>query len=260
MDRFIHHYFDIKLDAQLRATAAADGSVGLAGLVFCRVLGRRLPAHPAPGGGMALLDVNPVISLLDPERVARWLGQLLAYAWLDATDRYRIRAVGLHVARHGVLATWPLGHYVAAPLDGLPTAAASAPQVEVGVAVPQGDARRLEPTRRDHVIDPARGRHPCRVGPVQQERRRCRVAARRGRTVSVLIAGMIARRAGSNGSPIRSRNGSLPTSPAGELGTPASMHPAASSCPTASDTSSLSKYAARPNPSRRAPSETSSSR
>jgi len=34
VDRFIHHYFDIKLDAQLRATAAADGSVGLAGLVF----------------------------------------------------------------------------------------------------------------------------------------------------------------------------------------------------------------------------------
>jgi hypothetical protein len=52
------------------------------------------------GGGMVLLDVKTVTSARDPDRVARWLWQLLGYAWLDPTDRYRIRSVGLYLARH----------------------------------------------------------------------------------------------------------------------------------------------------------------
>ena len=75
-------------------------------------------AGPAAAGGpMVLLDVKTVISARDPERVARWLWQLLAYAWLDTHDRYRIRAVGLYLARHGALITWPLDWFTAALLD-----------------------------------------------------------------------------------------------------------------------------------------------
>ncbi len=53
-----------------------------------------------------LLDVKTVVSVRDPDRVGRWLWQLLSYAWLDTADHYRIRAVGLYLARHGVLLPW----------------------------------------------------------------------------------------------------------------------------------------------------------
>lgn len=39
--------------------------------------------------GGPLLDVKTVVRLGDPERTARWVWQLLAYAWLDTVDRYR---------------------------------------------------------------------------------------------------------------------------------------------------------------------------
>lgn len=75
---------------------------------------------PGPGvdedGAMVLLDVKTVLSVRDPARVGRWLWQLLGYAWLDPTDRYRVRAVGLYLARHGVLITWPLPDLAAALL------------------------------------------------------------------------------------------------------------------------------------------------
>lgn len=70
------------------------------------------------GGGMVLLDVKTVTSARDPDRVARWLWQLLGYAWLDTADRYRIRSVGLYLARHAALCTWPLDRFAAALLDG----------------------------------------------------------------------------------------------------------------------------------------------
>lgn len=70
------------------------------------------------GGGMVLLDVKTVTSARDPDRVARWLWQLLGYAWLDPGDRYRIRSVGLYLARHAVLCTWSLDRFAAALLDG----------------------------------------------------------------------------------------------------------------------------------------------
>ena len=75
---------------------------------------------------MALLDVKTVTSARDPDRVRRWLWQLLGYAWLDSTDRYRIRAVGLYLARHATLSTWPLDRFPAALLDGRDVAAAAA--------------------------------------------------------------------------------------------------------------------------------------
>lgn len=67
-------------------------------------------------GATVLLDVKTVLSVRDPARVGRWLWQLLGYAWLDPTDRYRIRSVGLYLARHGVLITWPLSDLAAALL------------------------------------------------------------------------------------------------------------------------------------------------
>lgn len=78
------------------------------------------------GGGMVLLDVKTVTSARDPDRVARWLWQLLGYAWLDPGDRYRIRSVGLYLARHAVLCTWPRDQFAAAMLDGRDVDAAAA--------------------------------------------------------------------------------------------------------------------------------------
>ncbi len=41
--------------------------------------------------GGTLLDVKTVVRLGDdPERAARWVWQLLAYAWIDTVDRYRL--------------------------------------------------------------------------------------------------------------------------------------------------------------------------
>jgi hypothetical protein len=59
------------------------------------------------------VDVKTVISLADPNRVARWLWQILLYAWLDTGDLHRIRSVGLYLARHGVLLTWEVNTYAA---------------------------------------------------------------------------------------------------------------------------------------------------
>lgn len=58
-----------------------------------------------------LLDVKTVISLADRDRIARWLWQILCYAWLDTADLHRIRSVGLYLARHGVEVTWGLHTY-----------------------------------------------------------------------------------------------------------------------------------------------------
>lgn len=64
-----------------------------------------------------LVDVKTVLRVDDVERVARWLWQILAYAAIDTTDpwkkhgradRWRIGRVGLYLARHGVLVSWPV--------------------------------------------------------------------------------------------------------------------------------------------------------
>lgn len=58
-----------------------------------------------------LVDVKTVISLSDPNKVSRWLWQILLYAWLDTADLHRVRAVGLYLARHGALITWGLDEF-----------------------------------------------------------------------------------------------------------------------------------------------------
>jgi hypothetical protein len=75
--------------------------------------------------GDTLLDVKTVINVKDPQRVARWLWQLLGYAWLDTEDHYGIRNVGLYLARHGVILTWPVDQ-----LAGVLLNATSASRVE----------------------------------------------------------------------------------------------------------------------------------
>jgi hypothetical protein len=99
---------------------AGPGSGGISGPVFVEhwadgdlLIPAASTITSAASAGMTLLDVKTVISVRDPDRVGRWLWQLLGYAWLDPGDRYRIRGVGLYLARHGVLLTWPLDQFAA---------------------------------------------------------------------------------------------------------------------------------------------------
>lgn len=74
----------------------------------------------ANGRACTLLDVKAVIRTDDVQRTARWLWQLLGYAWLDTGDRWRVRSVGLYLARHGVLMTWPVAELTARLLGVIP--------------------------------------------------------------------------------------------------------------------------------------------
>jgi hypothetical protein len=56
--------------------------------------------------GTRLLDVRTEADINNPDQVARWLWRLAAYTWLDTTNRYRVQAVGLYLARHGLHVTW----------------------------------------------------------------------------------------------------------------------------------------------------------
>ncbi|NKQ59049.1 hypothetical protein HFP15_40025 [Amycolatopsis sp. K13G38] len=73
--------------------------------------------------GRTLWDVKTVVRVDHPDRLARWLWQLLAYAWLDTADTWGIRSVGLYLARHGALVSWPLTRFTATILGGRPEAA-----------------------------------------------------------------------------------------------------------------------------------------
>lgn len=107
---------------QLRRTAGAPPPgqpLGIAGPVIVN--------HWADGDlitGHTLWDVKTVVRVDHPERLARWLWQLLAYSWLDTADTWGIRSVGLYLARHGALISWPLEKFAAALLDGRPVASA----------------------------------------------------------------------------------------------------------------------------------------
>jgi len=63
---------------------------------------------PAADGGYTLLDVKTVTRADDISKLRKWLWQILGYAWLDTTDRWRIRRVGLWFTRHGMILTWPV--------------------------------------------------------------------------------------------------------------------------------------------------------
>lgn len=104
----------------------------------------------AAGGGMVLLDVKTVTSARDPDRVARWLWQLQAYVWLDTDDHYRIRSVGLYLARHAVLRTWPLDRSAAGTSTPRPRTSADSPNGSSPPrpANPHADNAATPPARR----------------------------------------------------------------------------------------------------------------
>ncbi|WP_309111659.1 hypothetical protein [Saccharothrix sp.] len=68
-----------------------------------------------PDGG-TLLDVTTV-EAFDGDHVRKRLWKLLAGAWLDTEDLFRIRSVAMYAARHGVLLTWPLDELERALLE-----------------------------------------------------------------------------------------------------------------------------------------------
>lgn len=99
---------------QLRSLAGdppSGRSLGHAAPVFVPEWadGDVLLTHPDPAIGATLLDVKTVTRIDDPDRVAGWLFQVLAYAFLDAEsgDDWGIGRVGLVFARHGVVRWWP---------------------------------------------------------------------------------------------------------------------------------------------------------
>ncbi len=68
--------------------------------------------------GATLLDVRTTSSIKTATRSRRWVWQLLAAAWLDAANNYRIDNVGLYFGRHGTLITWPVATLADILLDG----------------------------------------------------------------------------------------------------------------------------------------------
>jgi len=70
--------------------------------------GDLLIGRPKTADGRTLVDVKTVVRVDNPQRTARWLWQILGYAWLDVTGRWGIDSVALYFARHGLQLTWPL--------------------------------------------------------------------------------------------------------------------------------------------------------
>lgn len=85
--------------------------------------------------GDTLWDVKTVIRVDHPERLARWLWQLLGYAWLDTADTWGIRSVGLYLARHGVLISWPLQRFTTTMLEGRSEEAARTEFLDIATRV-----------------------------------------------------------------------------------------------------------------------------
>ncbi len=78
--------------------------------------------HPQQGGDqqvplVAVEDISLQRLLCAPVVGAGEVVQLLAYALLDAADLYRIRRVGIYLARQGTLVCWALDQLVATLAD-----------------------------------------------------------------------------------------------------------------------------------------------
>ncbi|WP_242907930.1 hypothetical protein [Actinomadura terrae] len=68
--------------------------------------------------GTTLIDVSSVGHTNKLRQSQRWIWRLLACAWLDTSDVYRIRNVAIYFARHGVLVAWPVEALAEALLEG----------------------------------------------------------------------------------------------------------------------------------------------
>lgn len=116
--------------------------------------------------GRTLWDVKTVVRVDHAERLARWLWQLLAYTWLDTADTWGIRSVGLYLARHGALISWPLTRFTATILGGRPEAAVREEFLTVAArAVAEEGAEPPGPWRERPAAAPVDGRdQPAHTG------------------------------------------------------------------------------------------------
>lgn len=90
-----------------------------------------------------LVDVRTVTHADTPDDTGRWLWELLASAWLDVPDRWRIRRVGLYLTRHGVLLTWPVARFAEALTEGRRTGSPRREFVKLARRVLAGEGAHL---------------------------------------------------------------------------------------------------------------------
>jgi hypothetical protein len=94
------------------------------------LFGERFVLHPTFDGrvdvdgadGDLILDdcLVEIKTTLDPRWRRAWLDQLLGYALLDYRDRYRIRSIGIYLARQRILVRWQLDQIIAMSSSGRP--------------------------------------------------------------------------------------------------------------------------------------------
>jgi ADP-ribose pyrophosphatase YjhB (NUDIX family) len=84
--------------------------------VFGRWTGNDL-VIAGPDGG-TLIDVRTSIATNKTAQCRLWVWKLLTSAWLDTADAYRIRTVGMYLARQGALVTWPVDELADTLLQG----------------------------------------------------------------------------------------------------------------------------------------------
>jgi hypothetical protein len=102
---------------RLRESAGNPPAGQVSGIAAPALVDRWADADLLIGGpdGNTLLDVR---TAGDAAQVRRWLWHLLACAWLDVEDCYRIRTVGLSVVRRDRLVTWPVTELAELLLQG----------------------------------------------------------------------------------------------------------------------------------------------
>jgi hypothetical protein len=102
--------------------AAYDTVGGLFGESF--VLDPTFDGSADVGGADADLILDDCLieikTTLNPSWTRLWLDQLLGYVLLDYPDRYRIRSIGIYLARQRILVRWPLDQVITASSGGRP--------------------------------------------------------------------------------------------------------------------------------------------
>ncbi|MDO0936476.1 hypothetical protein QQY66_34015 [Streptomyces sp. DG2A-72] len=69
--------------------------------------------------GATLLEIASVVTAdVATSRARRRIWKLLAGAWLDTADTFRIRTLAVYFARHGVLVVWPVASLTELLLEG----------------------------------------------------------------------------------------------------------------------------------------------
>jgi hypothetical protein len=82
--------------------------------------------HGWAEGDLVVGDTLVAVSLGDHSEVARRLRHLVAQAWLDVEDLYRVREVAVYRGVPGTFVTWPVADLAALLLDGVDPDAARA--------------------------------------------------------------------------------------------------------------------------------------